>query len=382
MLKSTNEGYRALFDPLYVPPFVIGLDKEEHLIKGFLEDNYSLNSTNNRDFRVSKAGASVMIDGIKGIGKSTLTRKVSTDIIHSKHYSSQDFINISINCLGKDENQILQDLINGLGIELDYPTLVKLDSRVAWSLIANVSQKKKRTIINVLLNNTESLQFNFYKKLVYNLKNLGINLLITTNVRNNQYFLDNVDLNLSLHAYSVKNLNKIVDQRCDIAFPGHRTTFPRFITDSVLEFDTARPEPCISILRHAYPDLRKGDFSDFSLEKMQNCCKDVLPDIIYNEFSLIDSFNDAPVQMLVFLDNIASFFEDGSKYYIDREDLLDLYGMACENLEMKGTKIEFEDFLARFRANHVLLKSNNDDNTFFTMIPVNFLKFYLDEIFN
>lgn len=382
MLKTANEGYRALFDPFYVPPLVIGLEREEHLIKGFLEDSYNLDNAGNKDFRTGGHSASVMIDGIKGLGKFTLARKVSTDIIHSRTNAGRDILNLPVDCWEKDEMQVLLDIINGLGIDLDYSSLLQLDSRAAWGMIANYIKKNRKYTINILLNNAECIPSNFYKKLTLNLKKLGLNLLITTNIRHNHFYLENVDLNISLHAYSVKNLNKIVDQRCDIAFPEHEPAFPKFITDSVLEFDTARPEPCISIMRQAYPHLRDGDYSEFSLEKMQNCCKDVMPDIMYNEFSLIDMFNDAPIQMLIFLDNIASYFQYESNFYITREELGDSYAMACENLEMKGNQAEFEDFLARFRANHVLLKSSNQADTFFTMIPVKFVKFYLDEVFN
>ncbi|MHC1591119.1 MAG: hypothetical protein ACXQS8_03465 [Candidatus Helarchaeales archaeon] len=319
--KKQINGYRALFDPNYVPPKVIGRKKEIEQVSRFVNDNLITKCDKGV---IERFGTSILIGGLKGIGKSTLISKVLNEKLNMKAFL-MPVINLKIDCWEKDELELLIDLILKLGINLNTDLFYQFDLKQAWGVIFSYLRKRgKNRLYNLFLNNVESIQPKFFKKLSFNLKNLGLNLLATTNFRYSSIILDNMDLYLNLDVYELGDLYRIVDDRIELAFSERNAEAARYITDAVVEFDTARPGPCISILKRIYPNIHNNWLIDVNPEILQKCCTDALPDIQYSEFDIVELFSTSPVQLLIFLDNITGFLLSTESLYATKKELEDL----------------------------------------------------------
>ncbi len=381
IMQSTRaarlEGYRALFDPHYVPPLLVGRKKEAAFLKGFLVDSVALKLASTPN---DASGMAVMMNGLKGIGKATLVRKVVGEL-QEAHVDATPLRlqNISINCVEKDEAQLLGDLLAKLDIDLQLPASSPVDVARTWSTISAVLRKRApSTAYTVFFNNVECVPLPFFNKLAGNLKHQGLNLLMSTSMRHNNYFIENLDLSIDLDVYKMGDLNEIVEGRARLAFPGMDARVGHFITDSVVAFDSARPGPCINVMKYLYPHVAEGSADAISLELIQDSVKNALPEISYNELELAEFFADASVQKVIFLDNIIGHAEASGQFYLSRAELKGIYDATCESLDMEPTPDEFNTFMAELMACNVLLKSNHQPGSFFTMVPLHIIKGYID----
>ncbi len=371
------EGYKALFDPHYVPPLLVGRKKEAAFLKGFLNDSVALKL----DSTTSDAsGIEVMVNGLKGIGKATLIRKVVGELNDEQLVTAPLRLqNISINCVEKDEAQLLGDLLSKLDIELNLPASPPVDVAGTWSTISAVLHKRAAsTAYTVFFNNVECVPPRFFNKLAWNLKQQGMNLLMSTSMRHNNYFIENLDLSINLDVYNIGDLNEIVDQRANLAFPGMDSRVGHFITDSVVAFDSPRPGPCINVMKYLYPHVAERNADAISLELIQDSVKNALPEISYNELELAEFFADASIQKVIFLDNIIGRLETSGQFYLSSGHLKETYDATCESLDMEPSASEFNTFTAELMACNILLKSNHQPGSFFIMIPTHLIKGYID----
>ncbi|MEX2727021.1 MAG: hypothetical protein Q6353_007200 [Candidatus Sigynarchaeum springense] len=371
------EGYRALFDPHYVPPLLVGRTKEAGFLKGFLADSVALKLASHIP---DTSGMAVMMNGLKGVGKATLVRKVVNELQEAHVGTSPIRLqNIDINCIEKDEAQLLGDLLAKLDIDLGLPAGSPVDVAGTWNAILAILRKRAATTAyTVFFNNVECVPLRFFNKLAWNLKHQGMNLLMATSMRHNNYFIENLDLSMDLDVYKIGDLNEIVEQRARIAFPGMDPRVGQFITDSVVAFDSARPGPCINVMKYLYPHVVEGNADSISLGLIQDSVKNALPEISYNELELAEFFADASIQKIIFLDNIIGHVEASGQFYISRGKLKEVYDMTCESLDMEPIVNEFNTFMAELMACNILLKSNHQPGSFFTMIPLQLIKGYID----
>ncbi|MBD3186060.1 hypothetical protein GF325_04450 [Candidatus Bathyarchaeota archaeon] len=377
MAVNNIEAYRCLFDQDHVPKMVIGRQREMKLVSGFLLENFSLRDNEMSDDRY---GSAIMVEGLRGLGKSTMSRKVLIDL-KTKHTANKANMNFfTLNCWDKDEQQLLMDFTSKLKIPMADTKPVFSSTRDAWNIIYHYLRRHTDRCYNILISNSDFIPIRFFNKLLVNLKCLGINLVFTSRVGNSFQFLEHVDMCLNLDVYSLGDLNTIVEQRYQKAFLDQDNSIPKFITDTVVEFDTSRPGPCIAILKHLYPRLRDGHGEDISLEIIQHAIRHQLPNLSYSEFELVDFMQEATISMLLFLDNITTHFMSSGNYYLNGDDLRELYNMSCETLYIEPSVDEFSNYLARMLQHHILLKSNNDPSLFFSIVPANLLKSYLDEV--
>ncbi|NMC08363.1 MAG: AAA family ATPase [Candidatus Lokiarchaeota archaeon] len=377
-IKATRlDGYRALFDPHYIPPTLVGRQREAAFLKGFLTDSIVTRfGTNTRE----ASGMAIMVNGLKGVGKATLVRKVVGEM-QDEHRSQVpvQMQGISINCQEKDEPQLLGDLIAKLNIPLDVPAGSPVDIPGTWNTISSVLRKRATsTAYTIFFNNVECVPLRFFNKLALNLKHQGMNLLMATSMRHNNYFIENLDLSLDLDVYRVGELLDIVDQRANCAFSGLDQRVSQFITDAVVAFDSPRPGPCMNVMRHMYPHIMDGNADDVPLELIQNSIKNALPEISYNELEIAEFFADAAIQKVIFLDNIVGQVEASGQFYLSRADLRSIYHATCESLDMEPEMAEFNTFMADLMACNIFLKSNHQPECFFTMIPAQLIKGYID----
>lgn len=378
---SNLDGYRALFDPQYIPAVLVGREKESNFLKGFLLDNFAVKSEHGTS---ENLGTSVMVNGLRGVGKATLVRKVMQDLCKDCTVENPlQVVNIWINCNEKDEFQLLLDIMANLAIEPGQAPEEKMDLPTAWSMINGFFRKAIRcSAFNLFFNNVESVSLNVFNKLASNLKNLGLNLLMATNMRHNNYFIDNLDLAIDLDVYKINDLHEIVDHRARIAFPTIESDVSRFITDTVVEFDSPRPGPCINVLKYLYPHLHSTNLDTISLEMVQECVKNAVPEISYNELELAEFFANASIERMIFLDNVVSYHETSGKFYISNAELHDLFTNSCESLEMEPRAGEFDEILADMMASNIFMKSNQKPGNFFTIVPPRLVKGYIDVVLN
>nr|MDO8110364.1 hypothetical protein [Candidatus Sigynarchaeota archaeon] len=268
-------------------------------------------------------------------------------------------------------------------LDIDAATVDAHDTARTWDAIAGFLRKQsKRTAYNLFFNNVECVPLKFFNKLASNLKGLGLNLLMATSMRHNNFFIDNLDMSMDLDVYNIADLNEIVDQRARAAFPGLNSSASKFITDAVVAFDSARPGPCIAVMKHLYPRVQSGTVDEISLNVLQESVKNALPEISYNELELAEFFANASIQKVIFLDNVIGHHETSGRFYITKAELQDVFNLSCESLEMEPRGEEFNDILADMLANNIFLKSNHQPNSFFSMIPARLIKGYIDVTLN
>ncbi len=102
-------GPRALFDPFYLPSELIGLKKEQSSLQSILKDAIQ-----------DQYPVMLSLYGLRGIGKTTLTRKSIAALESSNSNKSQHIDMHYVNCEEKDSNQIVFSLINGLSRSQNY----------------------------------------------------------------------------------------------------------------------------------------------------------------------------------------------------------------------------------------------------------------------
>ncbi|MHA1791558.1 MAG: hypothetical protein ACTSVI_02870 [Promethearchaeota archaeon] len=371
-----HESYRCLFDPLYVPKILFGRKKEKRLLLGLLRDNILVKERYSRQDRL---GEIILVRGIRGVGKGALNLSVFNAL--EKEFSGHGINNMKISCFAKDEMQLLDEIALNLGLDVKQETSSMRASVVRrWNdILVFLRKKKNGQYNNLLLQDIDTLDVKFFNKLVLNLKNLGFNIILTSRINSGYQAISISDFNLELDLYSTSELNSIVKDRFKTAFLEENDDITSIITDSVLEYDTARPGPCISVLRNIYPVARIEGVDNISYEFIQNGLKNQLTNMSYSEFEIFDFFSSTSINMLLFLDNITTLYLQQDKYYFTRDELLDLYKMSCEIIESRWTFKEFNNFLAKLMQYRLILSSSIHENTYFSIVPASLLRMYLDE---
>ena len=289
---------------------------------------------------------------------------------------------ISIDCREKEQGQLLAELAAKFKLQED-PCSVATSTNGTWSMLSTWLRKHVDcSRVNVCLSNIETMALPFVVKLSSNLRHLGINLLLTTRVKHNTSFIEQVDVNVSLDEYRPVDLHEIVDARARSAFDDMLSTdTTKFITDAVIEYDFPRPQPCINVLRALYPRVKGASGKGaVSFDVMQDCIRHALPDIGYGEFDMADFFSNAPIQAIVFVDNIVSWFDTSGECYLPHPVLENMYRMACEHLDITNTTTEFDGTLADLMAHNILVKSNLGRGAYFMMLPPSIMRSFIDEV--
>ncbi|MHA1335313.1 MAG: hypothetical protein ACTSPW_06125 [Promethearchaeota archaeon] len=382
-------GPKAIFDPNFIPPKLLFRKEEEQtlfsILKDSMIDNFSIN---------------VLYQGIEGIGKKVIIRKVLHDI-NLKKTDFSDLLSIYVDCNDKDQYEIifsiLSTICNKLNLILDLNAVLNSNSAQLWSLFKLVIKKSNYQTF-LVLNNIDSIQNFFFKKILNFGKENNISILTTINkfIRNsNLELLREFDIKEKLRYYNYNELFKILDQRVQLTFLHEiDRDLLYYIVDLIFENYVPIPGKGMEILRTLYPILKEKN--NIENRCIMEICHNQFDSITLDEYSLLTYLADNSILELVFMDNLTNHFNSNIKFYTTLEELKELYEISCECLEYKKSEEEFKEILRNTVNIGILAGSNRNNNlynhktkrnilnydSFFILVNPEKLKTILDTIFN
>ncbi len=384
--KSNIVGPKALFDPNYVPPRLLYRRKEEKALFSILNDGIT------DDFSLN-----ILYQGIQGIGKKVIVNKVIKDL-STQHEAIGNFYTIYVDCKEKNTEEILISLISELNkftiSSINFNSILE-NSKYPhmWKTFISLCKKVNNSII-IILNNTETLKPDLYKKLLHLGKELRITLISTINriLRPSSLeVLCEFDLKKKLDYFTYKELFNILNQRLSLTFSHEiNREILEFISDLIFEHYVPVPGKGIDILREIYPYLK--DHKNIEHHQMLEICLNEFDSYqISDEFSMLTYISEEELLMIIFLDNLSNFFLKNLNYYISSDELKELYDISCETLEYEKDINEFIGIIQKIQQIGILSSSKKSEKTndnslkskfFFMNINPYQLNLIVDTIFN
>ena len=384
--KSNIVGPRALFDPNYIPPKLLYRKKEEKALFSILNDGIT------DDFSLN-----ILYQGIQGIGKKVIVNKVLKDL-STQHKAIVNFYTISIDCKEKNSEEILISLISELNkfttSSINFNSILNFKSPQMWKTFISLCKKVNNSII-IILNNTEALKSDLYKKLLHLGKNLKITLISTINKilrPSSLEVLSEFDLKKKLEYFTYKELLNILDQRLSLTFSHEiNREVLEFISDLIFEHYVPVPGKGIDILKEIYPYIKSH--KNIEHHKMLEICQNEFDSYQSDEFSMLTYISEEELLIIIFLDNLSNYFLKNLNYYISSDELKELYDISCESLEYEKDLGEFIGIIQKIQQLGILSNSKKSDkektnNTsltskfFFMNINPYQLNLMVDTIFN
>jgi len=362
--RKTYVGPRALFDPYYLPPNLIGLKKEQNsmqsILKDAIQDHYPI---------------VLSLYGLRGIGKTTLTRKAIATLEKSKTKINQHINMHYVNCEEKDSSQIVFSMINGLSRSLNYDLepnsilnathgsqinlLTHLISKSTNGTTSICPPKQEKSLL-FFLDSIEYIQPQVINKLMDVCISQSCFMVTSFNVLKSSPYLSEFrkpDVQIQLDTYSPRSLEKICKNRCDAAFK-HTVdnTMIRYLTDLVNEYDFCVPESCLRVLRELYPLIDGNSYVDPG--QIQDACRYHFKNYSIDEISIAEFISETDIVDRLALDEISSFFRSQTRFYITYTELVDLYKVACESLEYNFKQSNFSNFIRGLQRVGLMQTSN------------------------
>lgn len=343
VIHKSYVGPRALFDPFYVPSELIGLNKEQNsmqsILKDAIQDRYPI---------------ILSLYGLKGIGKTTLTRKTIAGLESSKSVNLDMHY---VNCEEKDANQIVFSLINGISQSLNYDlsaeSILHSTPSNQINLLTHLITKtiKSDELILFFLDSVEYTQPRLINKLMDVCTSQSCILVTSFNILKSSPCLlefKKPDLQIQLNTYTPTTLEKISINRCNAAFkyPVERMMI-RYLSDLVSEFDYCVPESCLRVLRELYPLIERNAYVD--PEQIQDACRYQFKNYSIDEISIAEFISETDLVDRLALDEISSFFQSQTRYYIKYSELANMYKVACESLECQYILNSFNKFTRKLQ---------------------------------
>ena len=382
-------GPKALFDPRYIPPEILHRKKDEKnlfsLLKDSLADDFCLN---------------ILYQGIQGIGKKVIVNKVLNDL-SGENNIAQQIQKVSIDCNEKTIEELMGSLLVETSklsqVQLDPNSILNSTNSQLWSVFKLLSRKLNNKFV-LILNNTENLKPDVFKKFLHFGKESKISMISTINkiLKPSSFeLLSEFDMKKRLNYFTYKELLNIFKQRVTLTFPHEiDSEMLEFITDLIFEHFVPVPGKGIDILREVYPVLK--DQYQLEHHELLDVCQNQFDTFqVTDEFNMLSYISEKDILIILFLDNLSNHFIKSSKFYITSNELKELYDISCESLEYVKTQASFKktiDMLLRIGILSESKKNNQKKETnlshrnidfasYFLVINPNQLKAMVDAIF-
>lgn len=389
-LNKSYIGPRALFDPNYIPPYLLHRKREEVSLYSMLNDSIS------DDFSLN-----IIYQGTNGIGKKVIVNKVLNDI-SCKNKDNTKIKKVCVDCKEKKIQELIFSLLNKLNcfsnINLDFDVILNSNVANLWNTF-KLFCKKLDSHLFFIMNNIEFLKPNIFNKFLQFSKEANITLIATINKFINSGTLDllsEFDFKHRLSFFSYPELYSILKQRVLLSFSDQiDKELIKYITDLICEQYVPVPGKGIEILRDIYPLLKKSyRVNNFELLEIFQNQFDIIQ--ISDEFSIINYLSEEDILTIIFLDNLSNFFISRTKYYISMDDLNELYELSCESLDYTKKNVEFQNLVENLCNIGIIKPSKriihkNSDNEKFSSFKNNFyfcllnpkqVKIIIDTLFN
>lgn len=345
-------GPRAIYDPNFVPPQLLFRKREEHTLASILYDSISDNFCFN-----------ALYQGIQGIGKKVIVKKVIDDI--TRHEEIQlNIIKINIDCRDKNLEELLVSILaemnNVLNLNISLNSIINSDISHLWSIF-KLACKKYDGYLILIFNNIEYLKPGVFKKFLLYGKESNITIISTINKVMRASTLDllsEFDIKKKLGFFSYKELNSILQQRASITFSHDiDKEMIDFMTDLIFEHHVPVPGKGIDIFRELYPLLK--DRNEVEQFEMLEICQNQFDSFnVSDDFSMLTYISEEEISTILFLDNLSNHFLKKSNYYITSDELKILYDLSCETLECESNVDEFNDLIKTTNNVGILSPSN------------------------
>ncbi|MBD3353185.1 MAG: AAA family ATPase [Candidatus Lokiarchaeota archaeon] len=350
-------GAKALFDPYFIPDQLIARKKEQKYLLNLLDDSIE-----------DRFSANVALYGLRGVGKTVLVNKTIQRLVNNvkqpeiENESELNLIPFFVDCEGKEFDQVIFSIINGLAKRLDYdinPDMI-LSSNTAslWNLFKMLVNKLNASLM-IFIDSVEYINPKLINKLHDFAKSESIILIHTFNAATSSPFLSDFkkpDFKISMDIYNYNSLFKIGKDRCRMAIRNRvDDSMIKYVVDLVGKFDKKVPGPMIRVLSDLYPVLE--DYDPSMSNQIREVCRYQFQGFAIDELSLADYIADSDILDRIFVDNITSYFKTTDEFYIDYEELKNNYVIACESIEQKMSEKNFHSTLKNLEQISLLLPS-------------------------
>lgn len=332
-------GPRAIFDPMFIPPELLFRKKEETSLFSILHDSIMDRFTIN-----------ILYQGIQGIGKRVIVKKVIKDLlIQNKNYSNVQ--KVEVECKEKSLQELIIYLIIEINkkknVEFDFSKLINFKVTQLWSILKLICRKFNDPLF-ILFNNIEHLKDKVFSKFSSLSKETNVSIISTVNKIYSSSNLDsisNFDLKKKLDAFNYKELHSILRNRASLTFQYKiDEEIIDFITDLTCEHYAPVPGKGIDLFRDIYPLLKNNKMIDQN--EMREICQNHFDTFgMIDEFALVTYFSEEDLLKTLLLDNLSNFFLKNSTYYIKLKELKKVYEITCENLEYEKNLRDFYNIL-------------------------------------
>ena len=340
-INNDYVGPRAIFDPDFIPPNLFFRNKEENSLYSILIDSVK------DEFPIN-----ILYQGIQGIGKKVIINKVLQDLIKN-NLETFPFYKIVVDCKEKSLEELIFSLLTELNrysnLNFNFGSILNSNISHLWNIFKLASKKLNQRLF-LIFNNIEYVKPDFFRKFLYLGKEMNITVISTVNkiLRPSTLdYLSDFDIKKKLNYFTYKELNLILKKRASLTF-SHRIEkeLMDFITDIIFEHYVPVPGKGIDILREIYPFLKnQNDIEHF---KMLEICQYQFDSYqISDEFNMLSYISEEDLLTIIFLDNLSNDFSKKSTYYINLNQLKELYDISCESLEYEKDKNEFKNILQK-----------------------------------
>ncbi len=359
-MKRVDTSPKGLFDPYYVPKYLLHRDRDLETIDGIYTDSY-----------YDEYGVNCLVHGITGVGSTVFSRYFLTRLVPERF----DAYTIYCDVKNKDLLEIISELNEKIHYEAKKPVTFTFDLDVMWLDFKRTARSSsKRTVF--VLDNIDERSEEVYAKIAQlskeiNASTIGVlnshdyRLLTKSHARSMAY-----DFEIALDTYTQSQLYDIVRLRVEETFSqGLTDDIIRYITDCVVEFDASKPKTSIEALRVLWPLARKG--KEIDSDAVRAATADIIPFGQDQDYlDIIDTISMNDFMTLIVLECLAEhLMRFKTETYIDRNTLDEIVQIKCEELDIRYVIDDIYRSLQTLIFQSVIFESKHSRNLLYILVP-------------